>query len=63
MRPDVGGISMFIGNWGERSSKVSKQRELFDASVMGSPGEVIVLFEANNAVAGMLEAAPSFASD
>ena len=54
---------MFICNWGERSSKVSKQRELFDGNIRGSPGEVIVLFEANHAVADMLEEKPSFASD
>ena len=38
MRPDVGGISMFIGNWGERASKVSKQREPFDANIGGARG-------------------------
>ena len=59
-RRDVGDISLFIGSWGERSNKKGKQRRLFDANIMGSPGEVVVLFEANNAVAGMLEEKPSF---
>ena len=63
MRPDVGGISMFIGNWGERASTVIWQRKIFDANIRGSPGEVVVLFEANHAVAAVLEEEPSFALD
>ena len=63
-RPDVGNFSMLVGNWGERSSVEGfAQRDLYDANVKGSPGELVVLFEATHAVAEMLESQPSYVQE
>ena len=63
-RFDVGNFSMFVGNWGERSSVEGlAQKELHDANVKGSPGELVVLFEANHSVAALLESKPSYVQE
>ena len=63
-RFDVGNFSMFVGNWGERSSVEGfAQRDLHDANVKGSPGELVVLFEANHSVAALLESKPSYVQE
>ena len=63
-RFDVGNFSMFVGNWGERSSVEGfAQRDLYDANVKGSPGELVVLFEATHAVAALLDSKPSYVQE
>ena len=65
-RKDVGNFGLFMGNWGQRSEKKAAscaQRDLHDSNVMGSPGMIIVLFEATTAVAAMLEREPSHVPD
>ena len=65
-RKDVCHIGLFMGNWGERSEKSAASavcRALHDSQVMGSPGELIVFFEANSAVADMLKQPPRHVPD
>ena len=65
-RKDVGNFGLFMGNWGERSEKNAASadcRALHDSQVMGSPGEITVLFEATNAVAAMLAREPLHVPD
>jgi hypothetical protein len=54
-RFDVGNFGMFVGNWGERSGRQKKATVLHDCQIKGSPGEIIVLLEANEAVKDLLE--------
>ena len=66
MRKDVGNFGIFVGNWGERSETNKKSadfRMLHDSQVMGSPAELIVIFEANSAVADMLKQPPRHVPD
>ena len=65
-RKDVGNFGIFVGNWGERSATSRKSadcRMLHDSQVMGSPGELIVILEANRAVADMLKQPPRHVPD
>ena len=65
-RKDVGNFGIFVGNWGERSTTNKKSadcRMLHDSQVMGSPGELMVIFEANQAVADMLKQPPRHVPD
>ena len=63
-KAEVGNVTLMIGNWGERSTKTSCQnREVHDRQVMGSPAQIIVIFEATAAVANMLEGEPEHVED
>ena len=55
-----------MGYWEERSEKTAASadcRALHDSNVMGSPGQITVLFEATTAVAVMLERQPLHVPD
>ena len=68
--PGVGNVALMIGNWGARSEKSQgssaairssiANREAHDRQVLGSPAMIIVLFEATNAVAALLEQPPHY---
>ena len=60
-KAEVGNVALMIGNWGERSEtnkSSAENRAAHDRQVMGSPAQILVVFEATNAVAGMLEQPP-----
>ena len=46
-----------------KNGKRAAQRELHDSNIMGSPGQILVLFEATPAVAEMLKRRPQFVPD
>ena len=62
VQPGVGNVALMIGNWGMRRENGKRSgvanREAHDRQVLGSPAMIIVLFEATNAVAAMLEQPP-----
>ena len=56
---EVGNCGLFLGNWGERatlqdSEAKKKRREAHDRQIMKGPAQMIVLLEANAAVADLL---------
>ena len=64
-KTEVGNVALMVGNWGERSNRngVCKNREAHDRQVMGSPAQILVLFEATDAVAVMLQQQPQHVYD
>ena len=64
-KTEVGNVVLMVCNWGERSNKkgVCQNREAHDRQVMGSPAQILVLFEATTAVATMLEQQPQHVYD
>ena len=64
-KTEVGNVALMVGNWGERSNRngVCKNREAHDRQVMGSPAQILVLFEATTAVQIMLEQEPQHVYD
>ena len=60
---EVGNCGLFLGNWGERgtvqnSEYKMKRRQAHDRQIMKGPAQIIVLLEANAAVADLLRQAP-----
>ena len=57
--PEVGNLGIFFGNWGERASLTDnvrmRRREAHDRQIMKCPGQVLVLCEATDSVARLLQ--------
>ena len=60
---EVGNCGLFLGNWGERGTVQNseykiKRRQAHDRQIMKGPAQIIVLLEANTAVADLLRRPP-----